>query len=76
MTDTQSETVEKMKYKFSSYYKYQFCVVGEDGKLYFLDSELCNSGDIYRFEIEGEGYMEKDNDGDWTIDSAKFFTNS
>lgn len=60
-----------MKYKFSSYYKYCFAVTGEDGNVYYLDPELCNSDDIYRLEISSEGEMEE-KEGQFFIDGAEF----
>lgn len=59
------------KYRFDSYYKYCFMVIGEDEERYILDSEHCNSGDIYRFDIKACGDMECV-EGVWYIDGLPF----
>jgi hypothetical protein len=60
-----------MKYFFNDYYKYSFTVKDEQGDIYRMDSEYCNSGDIYRFDISGEGeFVEKN--GKLFIDGIEF----
>lgn len=60
-----------MKYKFRSYYKFHFTVIGEDGNIYSMDPELANPGDIYRFYIENEGEMTEE-DEKFYIDGMTF----
>lgn len=73
MTNPAEKIIQK--YTFRNYYKYCFSVIGEDGKIYYLSPDNCNTSDIYRFSIDAEGYMEMI-DEVWHVDGLPFTAHS